>query len=332
MPSRKRRWAVIALGVLGIALIAMPIAFQMFERAPKGARMIRDFRPYMTASRLDGYQTEMSQINAGVGEGGTKVVARLFAGTAAQRQARLAASFPGFVEFEHQWAGIYPDMSGMLRTIQRNLGNYRAVAALPSFTLFPWFFVIPGLILLGLLGFGLSFPGRWRTIRWTLAALGVGLVLAPAVFQMFSRAPKGGQMMSAFKTIETRARVERIQGYFGDMAVGQGAVALELIPALQRSGLGAGQIDADYPSVTTFNQQWVHVLNDMTPMIGAMSDNVVNYQAVAALPPFPLFPWFFVLPGVLIFGFALGAGPGRPRHVRGTSTKNVSSSLPQGVR
>ena len=28
----------------------------------------------------------------------------------------------------------------------------------------------------------------------------------------------------------------------------------------------------------------------MTPMIGAMSDNVANYQAIAALPPFPLFP------------------------------------------
>lgn len=46
-------------------------------------------------------------------------------------------------------------------------------------------------------------------------------------------------------------------------------------------------------------------------MIGAMSDNVDNYQAVAALPPFPLFPWFFVLPGLLIVGLALAAGPRR---------------------
>ena len=33
--------------------------------------------------------------------------------------------------------------------VQGNLGNYQAVAALPSFTLFPWFFVIPGVLIAG---------------------------------------------------------------------------------------------------------------------------------------------------------------------------------------
>lgn len=335
MPFGKpKRWAMIALAVLGVALIAMPAAFQMFDRAPKGARMIKDFRPYMTAARLSGYQTEMSLIDAGAQEGSTKVAARLSGSSASGGQARFAASFPEFAEFDHQWSGIYPDMTGMLNTIQRNLGNYQAVAALPSFKLFPWFFVIPGVMLLGLLGLGLARPGWWRTIRRLLVAVGLGLVLAPAAFQMFSRAPKGGHMMTAFKTIETRARVQRIQGYFGDMAAGQGAVQLELIPALQRSGLSSSKITTAYPGITTFDDQWVHILNDMTPMIGAMSDNVANYQAVAALPPFPLFPWFFVLPGLLVVGFAVAAGPrrARPTHdVTASPNPNVPSSLPEGV-
>jgi hypothetical protein len=329
--GKPKRRAILALAALGIALIAMPAVFQMFDRAPKGARMITAFHPYMTPARLSGYQTEMGQINAGVREGATKVAARAFGSSTSGGQARFAARAPDFVEFEHQWAGIYPDMSGMLSTIQRNVGNYRAVAALPSFTLFPWFFVIPGLLVLGLLGIGLARPDWWRTIRWVLAALGLGLVLAPAVFQMFSRAPKGGHMMTAFKTIETRVRVQRIQGYFGDMAVGQGAVQLELIPALQRSGLSASEIRAAYPAITTFNDQWVHILNDMTPMIGAMSDNVGNYQAVAALPPFPLFPWFFVLPGLLLVGVALAARPQQARRTQDAPSQKVSSSLPEGV-
>ena len=49
----------------------------------------------------------------------------------------------------------------------------------------------------------------------------------------------------------------------------------------------------------------------MTPMIGAMSDNVANYRAVASLPSFPLFPWFFVIPGVLVAVLALAAGTRR---------------------
>ena len=43
-------------------------------------------------------------------------------------------------------------------------------------------------------------------------------------------------------------------------------------------------------------------------MIGAMSDNVANYRAVAALPSFSLFPWFFVLPGLLVVGLTVAAG------------------------
>ena len=48
-------------------------------------------------------------------------------------------------------------------------------------------------------------------------------------------------------------------------------------------------------------------------MIGTMSDNVGNFDAVVALPPFWLFPWFFVLPGALVAGCALIARREEPR-------------------
>jgi len=325
-----RRWATIALAVIGLALVAMPVVFDMFARAPKGAQMIQAFAPFMTNARLNGYHAEMSTIGGAVTDA-PKVAQRLYARAPGSAQARFATEYPTFVAFEREWHGIYPDMTGMIDTIQHNLGNYDAVAALPSFTLFPWFFVIPGVIVLALLGLGIMRRARWRSVRWALVALGLALVLAPAVFQMFSRAPKGGRMMTAFKTIETSGRVARIQGYFGEIAAGQGAVALELIPALRRSGESAAEISTDYPGLTTFDAQWVHILNDMTPMIGAMSDNVANYQAVAALPPFALFPWFFVLPGLLVGGVAAGGGLRRLRRARDESSSDVLSSSTEGV-
>ncbi len=325
LAGQPTRWAITALAVLGFALVAMPGAFQMFDRAPKGARMIADFRPYMTVTRLSGYQTELREIDAGVKEGETTVAARLSGSSSS-----FPARFPGFAQFERQWSAIYPDMSGMLTTIRSNLGNYEAVAALPSFTLFPWFFVVPGVIVLGLLGVGIVRPARWRSVRWTLVVLALALALAPAVFQMFSRAPKGGRMMTAFKTIETSARVARIQGYFGEIASGQGAVALELIPALRLRGESAAEISTGYPGLTTFDAQWVHILNDMTPMIGVMSDNVANYQAVAALPPFALFPWFFVLPGLLVGGVAAGGKLGRLRGAHDEASSDFPSSSTEG--
>jgi hypothetical protein len=134
-------------------------------------------------------------------------------------------------------------------------------------------------------------------------------VLAPAAFQMFQRAPDGGRMMTAFETIETTAKVQQIQNYFATMASGQGDLRLEIVPALQQTGLTDADITRQFPAVTTLDANWDHILNDMTPMIGAMSDNVVNYQAIRSLPPFPLFPWFFVLPGLLVMAAAVAARP-----------------------
>jgi hypothetical protein len=296
--------------IIGVALIVLPMAFGMFARAPKGADMIAGFRPYMTTARLAGYQREIREIDAGVRDANTGAAAAL--GPVPRRsQASFATRFPDVVTFGRQWVPIDTSLTNMLTTIQANLGNYRAVAALPNFSLFPWFFVIPGVAVLVMVGMAAVRPGWWTGLRWALVVLGVGLVLAPVAFRMFTRAPAGGTMVNAFRTIETPANVQSIQTDFGTIAGGEGAIQLELVPALHAAGLTDAQIAARFPGIAALEHDWVPILNDLTPMIGAMSDNIVNYQAVAALPPFRLFPWFFVLPGLLIAVLALTATPRR---------------------
>jgi hypothetical protein len=301
----QRRWALIAIAVIGVALIAMPAAFGMFTKAPKGAAMIGQFKPFMTTARLDGYQRELKEINAGVRQADTGVATQL---DGVGGRAAFDANYPTFASFDQQWPQIDSVMTSLMNEVQGNQGNYEAVAALPSFRLFPWFFVIPGVLLLGIAGSVLIRSTSWRRRRWVLVALGVGLIAAPAVFQMFNRAPKGGRMMTAFTHIETTQNVQQIQGFFGSMAEGQGAIRLEIVPALTSAGFTSAQISSTFPAVATLDAQWVHILNDMTPMIGTMSDNVANYQAIKSLPPFPLFPWFFVLPGLMVAGLGVAAG------------------------
>jgi hypothetical protein len=218
----------------------------------------------------------------------------------------------------------------MVTTIQANLPNYQAVAALPSFDLFPWFFVIPGTIVLGLAAIGLVGSRIWRSLRWVAVVIGLGLIVAPIGFQMFSRGPKGADMMSTFRTIETRHHLRRIQSYFSQMAEGQGLVQFELIPALRHTGLSTQQIDARYPGLSALDAGWVHMLNDMTPMIAVMSDNIDNYQAVSSLPSFRLFPWFFLLPGAIVIALALVSDGSRGRGTTGTRT-SVLNPVQQGV-
>ena len=307
----QRRWAVVVIGVFGIALVVMPVAFNMFSKAPQGAEMLVQFKPFMTTARLDGYQTELKEINSGIRQTDTSVAQAL----TAHRGGRAAfiADYPEFVSVDKQWPAIHHTMTSLMDEVQDNLGSYRAMAALPSFRLFPWFFVGPGAVLFLIALLLLFRPRLWSRGRWGLVVVGIALIAAPVVFQMFTRAPKGGQMMTAFKHIETTSNVENIQSYFGTMAEGQGVIRLNIVPALEQAGYSAGQIRTDFPAVATLDAQWVHILNDMTPMIGAMSDNVANYQAITSLPPFPLFPWFFVLPGVLVAGLAV-SNRRRPGH------------------
>jgi hypothetical protein len=311
--SGARRRALVALAVIGIALAAAPVIFEMFDRGPLGAAMMDEFAPFMTDARLNGFQRHIRDIDAAVREAdGAVAVVLAGRGTAAHR--RFDRRFPGFAQFARDWPPINADMTGLLDTIQANAGNYRAVAALPSFRIFPWFFVVPGAIVALLALLGLLARRSWPRLRWAFVALGIGLVLAPVAFGMFQRAPKGGRMMNAFQTIETRRKVETIQGYFATIAVGQGSLRLEIEPALRRTGLDARQVAARFPAVDRLDRGWIAILNDMTPMIGAMSDNVDNYEAIKSLPPFPLFPWFFVAPGLLIVALALvpGRRSGRP--------------------
>lgn len=304
----RRRPVVIAL-VIGLGLAAAPAIFQMFSRAPKGGEMIDEFRPYMAQATVDRFQSYMDEIDGAATDLRTKLPVRL------QSRAGLppdeaARRFPSLTAFEQQWPGIKADMDGdMLTKIERMVPNFAAVDALPPFPLFPWFFVLPGVFVAVAAGAALRADRRGAGRPWAIAVavLGLAIVAAPAVFQMFSRAPKGAEMIDTFRPIMTPQRVAAVQGYFLVIGAAEGEVRTQVRPLLAQSGDTDAQWAADLPAAGRFARDWPRISNEFAPMIGAMSDNLDNYAAVDALPPFSLFPWFFVIPGLLIAGLGVAA-------------------------
>jgi hypothetical protein len=314
--------APLATAVVGLVLIAVPFATSMWDRAPKGAAMITAFAPHMRPAKIAGYQRDLAQLNDGITQASAKGAAVLYPHLkpAAARK-RFAKDGPMLAGFQATWPKTYRSLSSVVNPIADNQHGYAAIAALPRFGLFPWFFVIPGAVLVLLGAIGLAFPGAWRLARWGALAVGVGLIAAPAVFQLWDRAPKGAALVEAFKPIETRSAVVRVQNDFGQVAIAQGALAGELVPALQQHGLSQAQIDQQFPAVQTVLARWVPILNDLTPVIGVMSDNVGRFQAVAALPPFTAFPWLFVIPGLLVSLIVLS------QSLRGVQRRRVAIAL-----
>ena len=296
------RRALIAIAVLGVGVAAAPAIFQMFERAPQGKDMIDAFRPYMTDAQVAKFRGFLDEIGDAHAEAIETIDPAAAAGlgldpTSYAEKAQLLATF------EREWPTIDADMSDMLDRMDANVGNFGSVDALPPFDLFPWFFVIPGVLIAGVAIAALVIRrrgGRVRALVVVAGILGLGLVAAPAIFQMFDRAPDGGQMIDDFRPLMTKTKVRTIQGYFITLGNGEADLRNVAVPA---AGLSA----AEAPAAARFGADWPRINREMAPMVGVMADNVDNYEAVDSLPPFPLFPWFFVIPGVLIAAFAVAA-------------------------
>ena len=309
-PARTGRAAWTAMLVVGLAVALAPAAFQMFSRAPKGGTMINEFRPFMSERRLANFVGYMGEINAAEQEYRTALrpVVAPAATSAADHSALTSVD-----DWSARWRGtgdrigIDADMTQMLDTMQGNLGNFRAVDALPPFPLFPWFFVAPGLMIAGVAWWGLrrtraGLAAGWR--RPAAVVLGAGLVAAPFIFSMQSRAPKGNDMIDAFKPIMTTAKVQTVQGYFPAIGLAEGQLRLRLAPLAGQKGGGP------YPAVQRLSKDWPNISAEFAKFLGAMSDNLDNFAAVKALPPFKLFPFFFILPGLFVIGLAAAANRG----------------------
>jgi hypothetical protein len=310
MLNGSRKSLVLAILVIGIGLAVAPLIFQMFSRAPKGGDMIDDFRPYMTDDQIILFRGYMDRIRAADSESREVLeVALVDAGVVDEES--YATQFPSVVTLNDEWPGIDADMTDLLDTMDRNLDNFAAVDALPPFSLFPWFFVLPGLLIAGLAVVVLRTrdAGASRRLLWVLAGLGIAVMAAPAVFQMFSRAPKGGDMIDDFRPVMVSERVQGVQGYFITMGGAEGQLRNATVPlALDEGALS----ESDLPAITEFSDVWPEIVADFAPMVATMVDNVDNFEAVDALPPFPLFPWFFVIPGALVAGLAVTASTRTP--------------------
>ena len=276
---RETRSKVAALAI-GVGLALAPVGFQMFTRAPKGGDMIESFAPYMRTQKIDsfaGFIADIDKANAEV--------------------APYAAQYPGVAALHTQWPSINADMTDMLTTMRADIPKYDGVAALPPFALFPWFFVLPGVMIAGV-SLWLLRSGVTRGALIALLALGIGVLAAPGIFQMFERAPRGAEMIDDFKPLMTDAKVTRVQGYFLTIGLAEGELRHKLVPDEAAKGHAL-------PAATSLSSEWPKQSGEMAPMIAAMADNRDNFAAVVALPPFWLFPWFFVLPGILVAGAAL---------------------------
>jgi hypothetical protein len=165
-----RRLTLSLFLAIGVGLIVVPLAMGMFSRASNGEKMVNGFRPLMqpahvatTADYYDNVFTKlrpMALLMPGVQQDAQKLIpalAQAFHKTPAQVQQMLATQFPSFAKLMQSLPQAVTVMKRvppgldwylpLVRTMQANVNNYKSVDELPAMGFFPWFFVIPGIML-----------------------------------------------------------------------------------------------------------------------------------------------------------------------------------------
>lgn len=186
--NRKLFWGVL---VIGVALVIAPFAISLPAKSAAGQRMLTDFQPIMQAQsvkttayyydqvftplgkvvpamskqnvdKFNGYVTGLKAIKltpAQMAQMHTQYpqLAQLFAG-----MPKMVNDFDQLIALmqanEHIFAQVQPGLQHygpLVRAMQGNVNDYKQVNSLPDFRLFTWFFVVPGVLLVLLAGFGL---------------------------------------------------------------------------------------------------------------------------------------------------------------------------------
>lgn len=148
--TRKVLWPVLVIGAL---LVILPFAFKMPSRAAAGERMISDFTPIMQADQVQKTAMYYNDVFVPLGK-----VVPLFAQMPPSMQTGFGQMVQGIgvdpTVFAQVPAGLV-HYKPLVTTMQANVDNYSRVDSLPSFRLFTWFFVVPGIVLMVLALYGL---------------------------------------------------------------------------------------------------------------------------------------------------------------------------------
>lgn len=150
--------------IVGIALIIAPVAYKMFDRAPAGADMMKDFETVLTRPNVTTFQGHMQTFGGMKGDI-TNMMPAFASGmgmTQDQLNMMMQQQFPGLSKGMTEMDRMGTDFNMVVGVMDRNVENFQKADQLPMRTM-PWFFVIAGVALIALAGAQLAFPDGKKT-------------------------------------------------------------------------------------------------------------------------------------------------------------------------
>jgi hypothetical protein len=150
--ERKVLWPILAIGVV---LVVMPFAIGLPGKAAAGERMMNDFRPLMQPASVEKTASYYDNVFVPLGAVSTQFTK---AATNPQMTEQLKPLMPMLTPVMPIFAKVPAGLvwyKPLVTTMQGNVNDYASIDSLPNFNYFTWFFVVPGVLLILLSGWGL---------------------------------------------------------------------------------------------------------------------------------------------------------------------------------
>ncbi|MHB1390091.1 MAG: hypothetical protein ACYCXF_02505 [Thermoleophilia bacterium] len=147
--------------IVGVALLVAPVGYKMFDRAPAGANMMKDFEPVLTRPNVTTFQGHMQTFGAMQADMKKMLpaLAKQMGMTDAALNGMMQQQFPGVANGINQMDKMGQDFSRVITVMDTNVDNFQKADQLPMRTM-PWFFVIAGVALIVLAGAQLVMPAK----------------------------------------------------------------------------------------------------------------------------------------------------------------------------
>lgn len=295
--------------VLGAALVLGPIATGMFAKVASGQQLIDAFAPHLTADALARYDADLEVLRKGAA-----AVDDVYA-----TQSIATGVHPGVDAYRTQAGAIDERATDLLARIRAAEPDYRQVADIGGFDRVPFLLVVTGLGL-GYAGAVLLNGRRQRAGGAVVLALVSAVVLVgyPLVGDLPSGTRAGDRLHSALAPVMTPETVRQQQDDF--------VVLVHAVGELD-TAFGAARKAAASEDLDALVTQWPEVSSDLAALVGAINDNLTNYEALTDLNDLTsaanvsglvALPWVLVGAGALAAVAALAASPSlsRQRKVR----------------
>lgn len=304
-----KRPSAIVIAVVGVALVVVTVAQNLFAVGPAFEEMIDDFRPWLTDESIATLRADVGMLGGAVEEFQTVMAPALAAQLQMDPAAfgeMLATQFPNVATGMTVVPEAAPTFVGIIDLLDEQQENFASADAIPTSSLpattVPW-----GLALLGVAFLGI---GIWMFLTGTrlsaivAAVLALVVVLAAFALSLPSKASDADDLNEALKPVYTEETVTGAAGAVTAIgAMGQ-EMQESMLPGLAGMlGMDEATVQAflgeNFPAVAGAMMALPEALPRFENVIATFDTNLDNYDTLKPVAFSPII-WIMIIGSLVV--------------------------------